>query len=534
MTKSRKIDRLSLLIAVGLFLLSLTLRIPASSESLWVDELHTAWTISGSFPEVSPRAAAGNQQAFYFQALWLWGKIGGQDEVTLRATSAIAVSLSCSLLFLFVSRRESRKRQGGMLCGTAAGLLLAVDGHSIYFGTELRPYAIVILMATIACGCYASLWNQTSADRRGSATWVGLCLCIGTAAVCQITSLAVLGWLPLFLLAKWMYREGFRSFTLQPVDFAILVFFGLVGWSILSVGTSSAWQDRELWSRFASAHSLRQIWTIWPWKWVVVCPFTLWFIAFLVDRHGRRRRLGHSTEQEVRKLFYDSGSLTLSLLLVALLSTLLIWCVAYFEIVSLWHRRYLIATLPILCWCFGAALGTASYTWFRRHGPAQMAGGAISIIFIGMTMMDQGTASRLAKGYWPISRREDWRAAIAFVNERDAESNEVEVCLDPGLIEQHSIETPRLRVEQGEYLRYAIDGPYSLQGDTIWKVSVSGRRLSDAIESYEDPPAIVLSRRGKGRLQSILGATYSAHGFGNVSVGIRQSRNDFRDSGALE
>jgi len=544
-TKSRKkFDRLSLLIAVGLFLLSLSLRIPASTGSFWVDELHTAWTISGSFSEVSTRAAAGNQQSIYFQFLWLWAKTGGDGELVLRATSVIAVSLSCSLLFLFVSRGLGQRGLGqrghlwqpqtSRLGGTAAGLLLAVDGHSIYFGTELRPYAIVILLSTIACGCYARLWRRTSDAGRGAVEWVGLFLCIGTAAVCQITSLAVLGWLPLFLLARWVYRDGARSLTPKPVDFAIVVLFVLVGWSIVSADTASTWRERGLWSSFASANSLRQLWILWPWKWIVVCPFSFLLVAFLVDRYMRPHHPGHAAEQEVRTRYRDSESLVLSLLLVVLLSTLLIWCVAYFEIVALWHRRYLVATLPMLCWCFGAASGTASETLFRRQEVARIVGCLIVAGLIAMTMIDQGTVARLTKGYWPVSRREDWRAAIAFVNEIDMGKDEIEVCLDPGLIEQQTIETPRRTIEQGEYLRYAIDGPYLLRDDVEWKVSVSGRRLSEAIESYGKLPMVILSRRSKQRLLSELGSTYSLHDFGNVSVGVRRSRDGFQLSGALE
>ena len=43
-----------------------------TTESLWLDELHTGWTVAGTWSDVSDRAAAGNQTPCYFWFIWIW------------------------------------------------------------------------------------------------------------------------------------------------------------------------------------------------------------------------------------------------------------------------------------------------------------------------------------------------------------------------------------------------------------------------------------------------------------------------------
>ncbi len=51
-------------------LLALAVRIQQAGESLWLDELHTAWTVSGGIGELPHRAAMGNNSPLYFLLPW--------------------------------------------------------------------------------------------------------------------------------------------------------------------------------------------------------------------------------------------------------------------------------------------------------------------------------------------------------------------------------------------------------------------------------------------------------------------------------
>src|SRR6185369_7409386 len=59
-------------------------------ESLWADELHTAWCAGGSFAEVGRRAAVGNQSPLFFWIEWLLTRLLGESEFVLRLPSLIA------------------------------------------------------------------------------------------------------------------------------------------------------------------------------------------------------------------------------------------------------------------------------------------------------------------------------------------------------------------------------------------------------------------------------------------------------------
>jgi 4-amino-4-deoxy-L-arabinose transferase-like glycosyltransferase len=87
---------LTAILALGAFL-----RLWQAGESLWIDELHTSWVVSGKLSEVLPRAAMGNQSPLYFWGMWLLVQVTGQSEWTLRLPSLLAgIALPAAVYFL--------------------------------------------------------------------------------------------------------------------------------------------------------------------------------------------------------------------------------------------------------------------------------------------------------------------------------------------------------------------------------------------------------------------------------------------------
>src|SRR5689334_23229669 len=78
---------IGLVIAV---LLAAALRLPQMSDSLWLDELHTAWCASGSLADVAPRASIGNHAPLYFYLPYVTTSVFGLSEFNLRLPSLIA------------------------------------------------------------------------------------------------------------------------------------------------------------------------------------------------------------------------------------------------------------------------------------------------------------------------------------------------------------------------------------------------------------------------------------------------------------
>src|SRR5262245_22942566 len=86
-------SRWPLVAASTLTLFAAALRLWHARESLWLDELHTAWCALGSLDEVVPRAAIGNQSPLFFWIEWLLVRIFGPSELMLRLSSLVAGSL---------------------------------------------------------------------------------------------------------------------------------------------------------------------------------------------------------------------------------------------------------------------------------------------------------------------------------------------------------------------------------------------------------------------------------------------------------
>src|SRR5262245_48993574 len=133
-------------------------------ESLWVDELHTAWCAAGSLDEVASRAAMGNQSPLFAWIEWLLVRLVGPSELSLRLPSLLAGSL----LPLAVYWLSARWSTSGV--GLVAAALITVDPLAIFYATEARPYALVQLLAVTHMATAAELVYRPTVLLR--ALWV--------------------------------------------------------------------------------------------------------------------------------------------------------------------------------------------------------------------------------------------------------------------------------------------------------------------------------------------------------------------------
>ena len=149
------------------------LRLSIMTESLWIDELHTAWTVNGTLPEVFSRGAMGNQGPVYFVALWLWNHVAGMSEVSLRLPSWLAGVALPAVVYWSVKKLDVDKEQHNLVAIIAA-FCAATDGYAIFYSQEARPYAWVIL---------GSVWHFTAFVfwLRNPTRWRGIGVAVGMA-----------------------------------------------------------------------------------------------------------------------------------------------------------------------------------------------------------------------------------------------------------------------------------------------------------------------------------------------------------------
>ena len=502
MTEHRQSSSRLWIMSIAVFALSALVRIAPCHESYWVDELHTAWTVAESLADVAPRAAAGNQQPLYFWLLWFWQQVVGDSEVALRLTSVLAVSLSSGFMFVFVASFHR-----SILAGVASASIMAIETNALFFGTELRPYAGVMLASTIACGLTGALWNQSPSTSRHSTTWLGLIAAVGVAALIQATSLGVLVWLPFVLLFRWMQQSVRQTCRFYRLDISIFVIGVILAGSFWLSGALDTWDNRGLWASFALANSIGQIADLWDWLPLVVLPFVIFALGQLSPK-------GLTNEHES-----NSGTFVWMLLAVIAISTTVFWLIAYTEVAALWHRRYLIASFPMISWCFGGAIfeGMNRLTKRFNRTAANAAFIAASISLIAILLSCQGTLRRATRGEWLVSRGENWRGAIMEVN--DTAPKRAGVLLHPGLIEQRTVEQNIKFSTKGDYLRYVVDGPYAIRDDLV--VTIGGKRCMGQIA--ESPSDWILARGHSRLLAKSLGNSHIVQSYGGVTLAISRS-----------
>lgn len=482
------------------------MRWPSCGESFWLDELHTAWTVDGDWADVEPRAAIGNQQTAYFDVLWWWRSITPASllrvygvEACLRLTSVLLTSVSAVIAY-----QVARQWSSGILAGVVAGLFMAVDSNSIFYGTELRPYAAIVFVSSLALG----IVFRHDRPLRPTDRWCLHAIVLAGAWI-HITSLTTLGWLVAVVmmgdLIATFRREQSRQWMIQSHLVPSLL-WGVAG-AVWFGQHSELWDARSNWQSFAMANSPVQVWRLWPWLPTVILPGLYWW-------SGSRQQ---STE-------------VMTLVLAIAGSTLTGYLVSKYGGVPVWHRRYYVAALPMIAILMGLLIGSsgnlALRRLFRADGAAKawtptLATCVVAMLCFAGLLWQQGTLSRIVTGDLRLIRRgENWRAAIAFIGEQ--RKGREPVWVDAALIEQQRFDA---RVDERrfeEYFRYPVGGPYLLN-DAVGVGSDGLAAWLDEQQRTRQRQASYYLLRGRPDSSNQIPATIETHSFGRITVLLQRS-----------
>ena len=503
-------------ISLLIFGTAIFLRAPSCYESLWVDELHSAWCVWDSFDEVLERAEVGHQTPIYFWGLWLWKQVVGQSELGLRFSSVLATSAACAILTYFMIRRF-RCIAGGF----TSGMILAIEQNSIFFGTELRPYAWIILLSTIGLACSLVLLGKSRATGVVN-PWFFMLGSIFLGLAIQPTSIGVLICFPLFVCSDQILRGEFKlTIALsRPWTLALCLLTIIGAIALLQRTLLDSWKSRELWSAFGKSETLSQILQMWNWSLLLLLPLIISTIALFI--------LGSSSKQERRDLMFVAIGCTL----ICTLITSFYWLLSYPPITPLWHRRYLIALLPVFACLSGLPVIFVSQTIGNQASQTKSRSlyyksSILAGILVGTLAWSQGITQTLHK--YPIAyakRGEHWREAIEYINRVASEKDKI--WLSPGLIEERLYRRDENQSNQTvdrqgntanleKYLLYPLCGPYRIHNNAKLWLDHRGTFGSDGRE-------ILLARTHPRRLGVSLKNNGEIKGFGNLSVIISRDR----------
>jgi hypothetical protein len=215
----------------------------------------------------------------------------GDSELALRASSVLMSALACGVVAAGVAQQTRV-----LASGAIAGLMLAIDPHSLFFGTELRVFPAILLIA--ACTCWAWSVNRRSVSTRSAIAVVGLIL---LAALVQPTSIAVLGCLAIWPIAMFFTPDGItrpKLFWLWGVALTCVAL--VIAWQLAGEVLMTAWKHRGQWAALGSARNFRQIETLWRWKTMAIIPASLAIVAVVIDRFRSREIVGVRPAHSIR------------------------------------------------------------------------------------------------------------------------------------------------------------------------------------------------------------------------------------------
>lgn len=411
---------------VGLALtlcLAAALRLAAVHESLWLDELHTAWTVADGFQSIVPRAAIGNQSPLYFLLVWAWTTFAGLNELAVRTPSLLA-----GLLLVAGVCEVVRRWTGSDAAGLCAALLAAVDGNCVFYAQEARTYALVQLVALGQAAAFRQVLETPTVRWR-------LAFAAGSIAMYYLhyTALLLLAAEVTVYVGLWLWRPWRPQYRPGQLvrDWAVL---GLC----LLPSAPQLWdiaRRREAWAKFIDKQPFQHVFTMLPVTVDVLLPLGLCAAAWCVQAACRARRPWRGPPP--RTIAIASGWLVVPLALA--------WGLTEWDWARLFFVRYLSVTLVVPSILAGLAVAACPDKWSRGVCAATIAVAAL----------------------WPVStdsppsgsrHAQDWRSAVRTLRERVGNPR-TPVFVRSGLIEADRLDSgadARLR----EYCLLPVLGIY--------------------------------------------------------------------------
>ncbi|PQO39123.1 hypothetical protein C5Y96_04475 [Blastopirellula marina] len=438
---------------VGTALLAVVLRWPAIGESLWVDELHTAWVVSDGIADVPYRAEMGNQASFYFLIVWLWTQLTGLHEWSLRLPSLVGGVL-CAGLIAAIAHRWTRD----VWVAAAAGIIAAMDIDWIFFATEARVYALVQVMAVVQV---LLAWQLLQHDRRNDWIWL---VVVTVASFYLHYSTILFSFCLAGMIVALADNQRKRQHLLIAAGCAMMLIV------IVLPVLAGIFQRRENWAQFITATS-RNEWTRWGTALAALVPFVL--LTAMYVRHW---------SAEARRAVLIGGMVFVPIATA--------WLTTATGVAALFFGRYLISSetlIPLLLVSLAALVPASKWRM----------GGLVLAVVIAFGLR--------APQYLGPMRGEDWRT-ITQAASRELESNPqpTDVLISAGLIETDILARPPKRLMLfmhvwESYARLPIESIYALpehEGDHFGLTYTNPGKATPEYrrDSQADRPIVLIVR----------------------------------------
>jgi mannosyltransferase len=396
---------------VLLLIVACWLRATSLRDELWIDELHTAWTVTDELRDVAPRAMIGNQSPLFYWPYWAWVRIAGQNEVTLRLPLLLCGLLAIAGVFALVWRNTT-----SLAAAVAAALWLTLHDDAIFYAVEARLYAAVQLVGLLHAWLFASLLKIPTLRKRIAWIILGIVLLHlhYTAAL-----LLVAEGMAYAMLCLWRSPDDRPQYAWQSMLLdcgLMLLSLAPLAWHLAAIA-----QRRQNWARMTPQEISPLAITYLEQALPLLLLVTLGLAIF---RYAKRRQ-DATLPSWPRTLIVVVGCWLLVPPLVA-------WLLNVLDIARLYHVRYIVvsmATVPVLA---GLLIAAAPRPWQR---------GVLASVTILCALAANFGWRDVLSGEPAVARQESWASAIRELNAQLARSaDDKPVFVYSGFIEAAGID----------------------------------------------------------------------------------------------
>lgn len=408
---------------MSVFILGSTVRlIVAFQDKLWLDELHTGWTVDGDFSLVFSRASAGNQSPVFFWMVWPIKRLA--EILNLDPASPIPIrmlSMFAGCGSIMLTGYLVWKWTDSWMAAFAALWLASLDTSLIFYSTEARPYALMQFL-TLVQGSIFWKWLREFVGERADAQvthasrrryLLSLQLAIASSLLISIHLSG--GWLILaevcYVAIRFCLSAGLQNSTSknQGVDARIFSFAGWVGSLMLILMFPLAPYIRELWVGRSNWNSISD-WALMlsdlnlQLRWGCLMPLLLMLVLRMGFGKPWKLRTADSESSLVAELrgnlLFVSWWIGLPIIGICLLDAN--------QLIPLAHVRYVQVSMIAVPVFAGICVGAVSSGWPRLT--------ILVAIVLGSCVPNIWLSSAISEGQLPRFRSEDWEILIREIS----------------------------------------------------------------------------------------------------------------------
>ena len=148
------------LVSIAIVVLAGALRLPGFSRPAWLDETNSLTRVTDqTLVRMVRSSLADGNPPLYFVALRAWVAVFGPSDAAARFLSLVLTFGSLVVLLATLGARSPPS-------GLSAGILFATNPLLVRYGTEIRSYALLVLLALVAA---AAAWRLAESPASRSA-----------------------------------------------------------------------------------------------------------------------------------------------------------------------------------------------------------------------------------------------------------------------------------------------------------------------------------------------------------------------------